>query len=94
MRSVVRSERVLLAVFLGGYSLFNPSSDRVSLNRVKGERKRDSGKIEREGFKVGNDYSRGNSEGSARVHGLSRKHLPRDPNHPHRESGRPLLYYV
>ena len=94
MPSVLRSERVLLAVFLGGYSRGALSAVLITLNRVKGERKRDLGKREREGFRVGNDYSRDNSEGSARVRGLSRKHLPWDPNHPHRESGRPLLYYV
>ena len=94
MPSVLRSERVLLAVFLGGYSRLASLLVGSSLNRVKGERKRDLGKREREGFRVGNDYSQGSSEGNARVHGLSRKHLQWDLNHPHRESGRPLLYYV
>ena len=57
MPSVVRSERVLLAVFLGGYSHLASFLVGSSLNRVKGERKRDLGKREKEGFRVGNDYS-------------------------------------
>ena len=95
MPSVLLSERVLLAVLLEGYSRLACFVAGSSLNRVKGrEKKGTREKGEREGFRVGNDYSQGSSEGNARVHGLSRKHLQWDLNHPHRESGRPLLYYV